>query len=174
MKLLTPGLPLELGFVARPHGVRGELKVKLHHENGTTLFEVGKVLLGLSGADPVEHELSSVRRAGKHVLVGLVGVESRDAAESWRGARVLVDRRWLPELEPGEYYLADLVGCTVTGPSGTLGVVEAVQTHPTLDSLVIRTPDGRALEQPLIDAWLERVDTAARLVVLSSEDGLID
>jgi ribosomal 30S subunit maturation factor RimM len=36
---------IELGFVTRPHGVRGELKVKLHFEQSNALFEVPHVLL---------------------------------------------------------------------------------------------------------------------------------
>lgn len=174
MKPPEPGLPLELGFVARPHGVLGELKVKLHHEAGTTLFQVAKVLLVRGAGHCSEYRVSSARRTGKNVLLKLMEVDSREAAEALRGARLLVERSLLPELEPGEYYLADLVGYSVVGPAGTLGVVEAIQAHPTLDALVIRASDGRTLEQPLIDAWVERVDTAARLVVLSSEDGLIE
>ncbi len=165
---------LELGLVARPHGVRGELKLGLHFEQSTTLFEVPKVVLVREGTPPREYEIDKVRRAGKAILVMLAGVDSREAAEQLRGARVLVDRDALPALAPGEYYLADLVGCTVRAPGGELGVVEQVVSHPSVDSLLIRTPEGRRIEQPILDEWIERVSVEDRLVVLSSEDGLID
>jgi hypothetical protein len=45
---------------------------------------------------------------------------------------------------------------------------------PSVDTAVIRTPDGRSVEQPLVEAWLDEVDLEARVVRLSSRDGLVD
>jgi hypothetical protein len=42
-----------------------------------------------------------------------------------------------------------------------------------VDSLVIRTADGRTLEQPLVPDWIKRVSVAERLVELSTLEGLI-
>lgn len=164
---------LELGLITRPHGVRGELKLKLHFEQSTTLFEVSSVRLELPSGDQRKCCVAGVRRASKGVLLRLDGVETLEAAEELRGARLLVDRDELTPLEPDEYYLADLPGCAVQGPSGRIGVVEEVHSHPTVDAVSIRTPDGRLLQQPLTDSWVERVSVAEGILVLSSEDGLI-
>ena len=165
---------IELGFVTRPHGVRGELKVKLHFEQSNALFEVPRVLLALGDAEPKAHEVGSVRRAGKGVLLALRGVTTRDAAEALQGARLSIDRSQLPALAKDEYYLVDVVGCEVFGPAGAVGVVQAVEAHPTVDSLLIATPEGKVVTQPLDDAWIERVSIAERRVVLRTLDGLID
>lgn len=165
---------IELGFVTRPHGVRGELKVKLHFEQSNALFEVRRVLLAKGDEDPKPYEVAGVRRAGKGVLLTLAGITTRDAAEAVQGACVRIERSELPALATGEYYLVDVVGCEVLGPAGPLGVVQAVEAHPTVDSLLIATPEGRTLAQPLDDAWIESVSIAERRVVLRSLDGLID
>ena len=165
---------IELGYVTRPHGIRGELKVKLHFEQSDALFEVHSVLLVKGEREPEAYEVAVVRRAGKGVLLGLKGVSTRDAAELLAGARVCIDRGALPALASDEYYLVDVVGCEVHGASGPLGVVQSIATHPTVDALVIVTPDGRVLEQPLDDHWIERVSIQERLVVLRSLDGLIE
>ena len=115
-----------------------------------------------------------VRRAGKGVLLALKGISTRDAAEQLAGARVCIDRDALPALPSDEYYLVDVIGCQVHGPAGPLGVVQSIATHPTVDALVIATPDGRVLEQPLDDHWIERVSIQERLVILRTLDGLID
>lgn len=165
---------IELGYVTRPHGVRGELKVKLHFEQSNALFEVPRVLLTQGDGKPRVYEIAAARRAGKGVLLALAGVVTRDAAELLQGARIHIDRDELPVLPTDEYYLVDVVGCEVFGPAGPVGVVQAVETHPTVDSLLIATPDGRTLAQPLDEAWVESVSIAERRVVLRSLDGLID
>ena len=165
---------IELGYVTRPHGIRGELKVKLHFEQSDALFEVHRVLLAKGEREPEAYEIDLVRRAGKGVLLALKGVSTRDAAEQLAGARVCLDRDELPALPHDEYYLVDVIGCQVHGPAGLLGVVQSIATHPTVDALVIATPDGRVVEQPLDDHWIERVSIQERLVVLRTLDGLID
>lgn len=165
---------IELGYVTRPHGIRGELKVKLHFEQSDALFEVRSVLLAKGEREPEAYDVDVVRRAGKGVLLALKGVSTRDAAEQLAGARVCIDRHELPALPSDEYYLVDVIGCQVHGPDGPLGVVQAIATHPTVDALVIATPEGRVVEQPLDDHWIERVSIQERLVVLRTLDGLID
>jgi ribosomal 30S subunit maturation factor RimM len=61
----------------------------------------------------------------------------------------------------------------VVGPEGEVGVVVEIATHPSVDALVIRTPDGRTLEQPLVPAFVARVSVSEKLVELSTLDGLL-
>jgi 16S rRNA processing protein RimM len=107
------------------------------------------------------------------VLLRLSGVHDRDAAEALRGLTVCVPRERLPPPEEGEYYLCDLVGATVRTPSKIIGQVTEVRVHPSVDTLVIRAPDGKLLEQVIAEPWVQSVDIEAKVVELSSEDGLI-
>jgi ribosomal 30S subunit maturation factor RimM len=54
-----------------------------------------------------------------------------------------------------------------------VGTVVEIATHPSIDALVIETPDGRKLEQPLVPDWIARVSVAEKLVELSTLEGLI-
>jgi 16S rRNA processing protein RimM len=165
---------LEVARVGKPHGIRGELKLYPHQKGSDALFEVEAVWLARDGAAPRRYDVESARPADDHVLVALIGVEDRDAAGELRGARVLVERRALPPLTPGEYYLADLVGALVIGPEGEVGRVIEVRLHPSIDALVIRRDGGEVVEQVLAEPWVESVDVAAGRVVLSSLGGLIE
>jgi 16S rRNA processing protein RimM len=89
------------------------------------------------------------------------------------GATVSVARSVLPPLEPGEYYLIDLVGAKVVGPDGEVGEVTGIVSHPTVDVVVLRLNDGSSAEQPLSEPWLQSVDATERRIVLSSLDGLM-
>ena len=155
-----------------PHGLRGELRVRLHWEGSTTLSEVSSVELA-AGESRRSYAIEDVRPGPKGVLLKLAGVDDRDAAAALRGAALSVPREVLPELEPGEYYLSDLIGAEVVGPDGPVGRVVEVRAHPSVDCLAVRLPDGRVLEQPLTEPWVEAVDVAAGRVVLSSTEGLV-
>ena len=120
-----------------------------------------------------EYAIEYARPVPKAYLVKLRDVSDRDSAESLRGLTVLVPRALLPPPEESEYYLVDLIGAKVVGPEGEVGVVIEIATHPSIDALVIKTLDGRTLEQPLVPDWLESVSVADKLVVLSTLEGLI-
>lgn len=163
---------IEIGRVVKAHGIRGELKVLLHWERSDSLEHVGEVVVGRD-ASARTFRIRAARPADRAVLLALVGVDDRDAAESLRGEPVSVRREALPPLADGEYYLCDLVGAAVVSPEGPVGQVVEVRVHPSVDTLVVKAPDGSLLEQPLSEPWIVAVDVAAKRVELSGRGGII-
>jgi len=163
---------LEVGRFGAAHGLAGELKLKLHFAPGSGFARAKRIWVEREGGF-VPFEVESVRGGGKALIVKLRGVADRTAAEGLAGKVVEVERAVLPPLAEGEYYLADLIGAEVRGPDGVVGEVIDVAVNPTIDSLMLRLPDGRTGEQPLSEPWLHSVDPEEGLVVLSSLDGLI-
>jgi 16S rRNA processing protein RimM len=163
---------LEVGRVSKAHGILGELRVSLHWDASESLLHAGQIWLGLNGTR-VAYDVERARAVPRAYLVKLRGIDDRNAAEALHGATVSVLRGALPPLEPGEYYLVDLIGARVVGPDGELGHVVSVVSHPTVDVIVLELSDGRSVEQALSAPWLTSVDVAAREIVLSSLDGLM-
>jgi 16S rRNA processing protein RimM len=164
---------VELGRIVKPHGVRGEVKIRLHWAESETLTKMRSVLLVRESGALETWRVESVRGGPKGVLLKLEGIDDRDAAETLRDAAVNVERTALPELEPGEYYLCDLVGAEVVGPAGPVGRIVEVRTHPTVDTLVIETPRGGRVEQAIAEPWIEEVDPERGLVRLATTEGLM-
>jgi 16S rRNA processing protein RimM len=166
----SPGL--EVGRVSKAHGITGELRIVPHWESSDALEQVEEVWLTVSGRR-TSYALERARAVPKGYLVKLRGVDDRNAAEALQGATVSVARSALSPLEPGEYYLVDLIGAKVLGPEGEIGEVTGITSHPTVDVIVVRLTDGTSVEQALSEPWLASVDVAARQVVLNSLDGLM-
>lgn len=164
---------LEIGKIARAHGIRGELKVRPHFAGSDSLRHVPKLSLKPPCGQAREYEVMSVRGSPGEPILALSGVSSRNAADELRGHSVVVERKYLPPLEPGEYFLVDLVGCRVECSGKTLGKVVEVRPDMTVDTLVIELGAGGLAEQPVADTWIRRVDVKAGLVELENEDGLI-
>lgn len=169
----TETAPLEIGRVVRAHGLRGAVNIALHFKGSDALDDAQQVTLKDAAGAERAYAVRHVGGTGGFRTLELEGVDDRNQAEALRGARVLISRLELPPLEPGAYYLADLVGATVSAPDGVVGQVVEIALHPSVDALVIETPEGERLEQPLLDHWLQRVDVAAKAVVLTSRDGLM-
>jgi 16S rRNA processing protein RimM len=165
---------LRIGRLTRAHGLKGELEVRLDWSDSRALLDARRVLLSRPDGGSESYAIASTRSTGKGLLLRLEGVGDRSAAEALCGSTVSVQRSDLPPLAEGEYYLCDLVGLTVTGPSGSLGRVLEIQMYPSVDAIVIEAPDGARYEQPLIAEWLERVDVAGGGIVLRSLDGLLE
>jgi 16S rRNA processing protein RimM len=162
---------VEIGTVLGAHGLRGEVRVRLHWSASELLFERDTVWVSLEN-EGQEVSVEALRKTPKALLLKLAGVDDRDAAEALRGAKIAVPRAELPELSPGEYYLCDLIGSDVVTPEGPLGRVVEVRVHPSVDAIVIQLPDGRLVEQILGAPWIESVEKGK--VVLSGRDGLIE
>jgi 16S rRNA processing protein RimM len=165
---------IEVGRVARAHGVRGEVRVALHWAHSDSLSHVDDVVLTAKGRTLGTFRVRAARPVDRAVLLSLVGVDDRDGADALRGASVSVAREALPPLGAGEYYLCDLVGASVVSPKGPVGEVIEVRMPPTVDTLVVRAPGGALWEQALAEPWIASVDAEKRLVELASEDGLVE
>lgn len=165
--------------VARPHGVRGELRLKVYNTESNLIARGRKVVLGTNAPKKGQGEaprvaIASVRTIEGGLLVRIDGVETRDHAEALRGVQLLVDRDELPEPEDGEFYAVDLEGCRAETVGGdVIGTVKHLTTYPTCDVLVIEKLEGEGtLEVPLTDAFVDEVDVDAHVVRLKTIEGL--
>lgn len=170
----TPVDAIRIGRVVRAHGLLGELEVRPDWADSRGLLDASRVVLESADGRRESFEVTRARQTPKGTLMLLAGISDRDAAEALRGQTVSVPRAALPSLAEGEYYLCDLVGLSVCSAKGPIGSVVEVQMYPSVDAIVIETPTGERLEQPLLDQWVERVDLRERRITLASQDGLIE
>jgi 16S rRNA processing protein RimM len=154
--------------VSRPHGLRGEVRLRIYNHDSCLLEAGMPVLLKVRGADPRPAVLESVRGGGPGIkLVKVRGVDDPDRAAELRAAVVCVQREVFPELDGGEFYVCDIVGAKVIGPAGELGTVEGIVTYPGSEVMVVR-PAGAGsdtVEIPLVDEFIENVDTESGTVL---------
>jgi 16S rRNA processing protein RimM len=158
--------------VARPHGVRGELRLRIYSGDPSLLQRRPQIRLRAPDGAVTDARIRAARLADKALLVELDGVEDRDAAEALRGAEVLAPRDEFAPLEEGEFYACDIEGARAELVSGEpIGTVTGLGTYPTCDVLLIER-DGKRLEVPLLPQFVDSVDTAAKLVKIVTLDGL--
>lgn len=171
--MTTPRRYVPVAEIARPHGVRGELRLQVYNLGSDLLLTRPPVQLRLPDGAMRDVKIRSARPVNKGILVELEGVTDRDAAEALRGAEVCVRRDLFPAEEEGEFYACDLEGARAVLASGEeVGRVTAVQSYPSCDVLVIDRGAGGSLEVPLVDAYVASVDPERAVVELVTIDGL--
>ena len=164
---------VELGAVARPHGIRGELAVDWYADAPPAEFP--RLWLGRPGAEPKPVEVLSSRVHKGRPLLTLAGVTSRDAAEALRGAALCIPRAELPEPAEDEAYLADLMGAEVFLPDGSrVGRLDHVEEPAGQEVWVIRTDDGREILFPAQPGFIRSFDLAGSRVCIDPPPGLLD
>ncbi len=156
---------IEIGGVARAHGIRGEIAVFTHDPDSTVLDRIDSMWI-----DGIEHEIAAARSTPKGWLVQLAGVETRNEAEALRGLVIEVPREAL-ELSEHDVLLHDLIGLKVQLADGTaFGEIAGVEADYQ-DRLVIHH-DGREYLLPLVDELVPGVDVAAGIVTITPPDEL--
>jgi 16S rRNA processing protein RimM len=120
---------LEVGRIAKAHGLNGEVNVALVTDR-TERLDPGSVLQ----TDRGPLEVLSSRRHQDRWLVRFRGHEDRTSAEQLRGLVLLAE----PLDDPDELWVHELVGCRVVSSDGVdRGTVEGVQDNPAADLLVL-------------------------------------
>lgn len=156
---------IEIGGVARAHGIVGEVVVITHDPDSKLLSEAEAIWLR-----DVRYGIAKARHTQRGWLILLEGITTRNQAEALRGQPVEVDRDLL-DIKPGEYLLDDLIGCSVEladgRPWGTVAEIELGYQ----DRLVIHH-DGVERLLPILPQCVVSVDVAAGKIVVDPPEGI--
>ncbi len=144
-----------LGVVARPHGVRGEVRVHLYNPESTLLYELDAIDLRKDGVVR-RVAIEDARPGGDACLMRLEGCSDRDAADALRGTELCIAREELPPLADDEMYQTDLEGLSVATEDGTrVGTVIRVIEYPSVSCLEVRCEE-RVVEIPMLERYIVR------------------
>ena len=156
---------IEIGGVARAHGIRGEVVIVTHDPD--TELETFETLW----IDGALRKVTAARGTPKGWLVQLEGMASRNDAETLRGQAVEVDREQL-DLGEDELLLGDLIGCRVVTVGGEpWGEIAAIDAGAMQDLLVIHDGDLERM-LPMVDEFVKDIDLEAGVVTVDPPDGL--
>ena len=165
---MSPPRPtLEVGYVARAHGLKGELAVRTFDPGSEALSGVGRLVFRLRSGEERPVEVAATRRAAEATLVSVQGIATRAAAEAFRGATVLVHREDLPPPAEGEWFQGDLLGLEARTPDGApLGKVTEIWNTGPVPNLVIQGPGPEPLVVPFADDFVLEVDVPQGVLVV--------
>jgi 16S rRNA processing protein RimM len=112
------------------------------------------------------------------IVLHFSGVDSISSAEALAGLVVAIPASDRAQLPPGEFHIADLIGCTLVdlsfSPPREIGVIENVdRTAGPVPLLLVRGAAPEILI-PFAEPFLRSVDLQHRRVEMSLPEGLVD
>jgi len=163
---------LIVGRIGRVHGVRGEVTVEVRTDSPEERFQVGTSI----ATDPAKFGPLTITGQRWHngiLLLTFDGVSDRGAAEKIKNVLLMADVD-IAESDADEFHVQLLIGSTIELIDGTvLGTIDDVLTTKG-QNLLSFMRGGKQVLIPFVKAIVPTVDIAARKVVITPPEGLLD
>ena len=165
-----------VGKIVNTHGVKGEVKVvsttdfpEERYQKGNTLY-----LFQNKGQNPIELVIKSHRNHKSFDLLTFEGFENINEVEKFKEGILKVQEDQLQELDEGEYYLHEIVGCKVVTTGGEdLGTVKEILSPGANDVWVVKGERGKEYLIPYIEDIVISVDIEEQLITIEPMEGLL-
>lgn len=153
-----------IGKIVAPHGVRGDIRILPLTEKPEQFLELDYLLL----ADGRRLTLKHARFHKRMVLATVAEINSMNEAELLRGQEVLINSDDLPELEEGQFYVADLIGLPVYDEQGAqIGTFKDALTTGSNDVYVIAVPGAKDILLPALKIYVKEINLAEKRIVVT-------
>ena len=166
-----------VGKLGSTYGIRGWLRIYSSTEQAESIFDYQPWFLKIKGRwQPTE--LENWRHHNHELIVKLKGVDDREAAQILANVEIGVDLSVFPQLEEGDYYWHDLIGCAVVNLEGyAMGTVTEMMETGSNDVLVVKAnvKDAFGKQERLIpflyEQVVKRVDLATKTITVDWDAG---
>jgi 16S rRNA processing protein RimM len=169
-------MSLVLARVGKPHGLRGEVTVRLHTDEPEARFPVGAVIeteAEPGSGVPKTLTIASTRVHNGVWLLTFEEIPDRTGAEGLRGTWLVTPHAVPATDDEDAYYEEDLIGLEARDPSGAVvGTVTGLEIGAAQDRLVLTLTDGVTAYVPFIRHMVPVV--AEDYVVVDPPAGLFD
>lgn len=154
---------IEIGAVAKPQGIKGELKIRLFADGFDSVKGVTEVEIS-----SVVYKVENFRYAGgEEAIMKVAGIDDRNFAETLRRCEVYAKRSEI-KLEEGRFFIADVIGCDLYLDSGKrIGSIKDVVSG-NVDYYYLDTNEGEAVF-PLLADLLINIDIVERKVTVKAK-----
>jgi 16S rRNA processing protein RimM len=161
---------LTVGFLRRPHGVRGEIVMDLHTDFPERLKR-GRKLFVTKAYTPLT--VQSVRNHHQSILIKFYGIDTPEQAGEYRNQWVYGKVSEIPPLPEGKIYQHELLGFQVVDDNeNSLGeVVEILETGAN-NVYVVKDESGREILLPAIPSVILDLDAERRVMRVHLLEGL--
>jgi 16S rRNA processing protein RimM len=171
-----PFMYIQIGFIKKTHGLKGELKIAVEEPFEDLLFQAERIFIEQKGGK-VPYFIESIRGGGE-LIVKFEDVGNKEAAMPLQSRPVFLPTAEVPEeallpIDPVTIY-AGLEGYALIDQTlGEIGTIESIIATPQQE-LAVLTYQGREVLAPLNERFVQTIDRDARQVKGDFPEGLFD
>lgn len=162
-----------IGRVAKTHGIKGEVTIKLDVDDPSAYSELKYFLLEINKVlTPFFVEKLIV--SGDKFFVSVQDIHTVEAASALTGKDVYLPMELLPKLTGKQFYFHEVKGFTlIDAEKGELGPITDILEYPT-QAIIQVYKDNKEILIPILDQVIQKVDRKGKKLYVKSPDGLID
>ncbi|MHB1483881.1 MAG: ribosome maturation factor RimM [Saccharofermentanales bacterium] len=167
---------LIIGRITGTHGVRGEVNV-FPLTDDPKRFSVLKDCFMLADIDSKRTSVivKGVKYFKNKVILQIDGIDNCEDALKTKGKYLAVTRDQAIKLEPGSYFICDLIGSVVIDDvEGELGILDDVLQTGASDIYIVKRPGLKDLLIPAIKEIIKEINLESREIHVHLLDGLLD
>lgn len=165
------------GVIGKPHGINGEVTVKMLTDY-PELLENGDIVFldeNAKSETAVESVRSKIIKGKKIIILKLAGSNDRNYAESIRGKSLYRIFNLTDRSRANKFWIDDLLNCSVYAVNKKyIGKVTAINSCYSNDNLVIKKAEktGRKkqgsseLLVPMLNEYIEDIDIRNKKIIL--------
>jgi 16S rRNA processing protein RimM len=163
----------ELGYVLRPHGIRGDVYVQFDVDDPETYKTLESVFVEINN-DLVPFFIERIRVTAKGVLISFEDCNDLESAEALKSRKLMLPLGNLPALRKDQFYYHDVIGYQVVDERlGALGHVVRFYDRQGQDLMAMRYRSREVLI-PVAGEIIGRADHSRKELYVVLPEGLID
>jgi 16S rRNA processing protein RimM len=167
---------LNVGKIVNTHGIRGEVRVISRTDFPEERYKKGKTLyVAKENGDMAPVTISAHRKHKQFDLLTFEGFPNINDVEQFKGLLLKVPASEEVELEEGEFFYHQIIGCSVFSDEGEeLGKIKEILSPGANDVWVIKRKGfGSDILIPYIPSVVKSVDINEKKVVITVLEGLL-
>ncbi|MBD8068322.1 ribosome maturation factor RimM [Bacillus sp. PS06] len=165
-----------VGKIVNTHGIKGEVRVISKTDFADERYRVGNDLYLFlpEQKEPLHVVVKSHRTHKQFDLLEFEGYSDVNLVERFKNAIIKVPEEQLTDLNDGEYYFHQIIGCTVITDTGDeIGKITEILTPGANDVWVIKGKNGKEILIPYIDDIVKQINIEEKMITIEVMEGLL-
>jgi 16S rRNA processing protein RimM len=163
-----------LARAVKTQGRHGEVAAEIHTDIPGRVHAGMKILALAEDGSRRELQIDDVWPHKNWLVLKFAGVDSISSAEILIGCELQLPASERAKLEPGTFYVSDLVGCALFDRGHEVGVVSDVRFGAGEAPLLVVGSGKNEHEIPYAQVFLERVDLEHKRIEMNLPEGLLE
>ncbi len=139
-----------IGTLVNTHGVKGEVRILSETDTPNETFAVGKTIEYVNNDNKGQFVIKTMRLHKQFILLTFEGINNINDIEYLKGSKIYCERA---ELDEGEYYLRDLIGCSINDQGKVIGKIIDIVDQGPYENLIVELENNKKTNIPMVDEF---------------------
>ena len=150
---------IEIGLIVKPHGLKGELKLKLHSPESNLILNIDTIYV-----DNQIFKIDYSKKVSNGILLKFVSKNTRNSIEDLIGKKLFVNKDIIPLAPSGENYYFELIGSKVVYNNVEIGtLIEIVETKAN-NIYVVKELNGNEILIPKTKSFIKKFNKDKKIL----------